>query len=59
MVMTTNGETNLAINLTDALIICAKKCVACGFTTQFKKVTFTNIHSAHLANFSFTREVVI
>ena len=57
--MTTKRKTNFAINLADALIICAKKCVACGFTTHFKKVTFTNIHSAHLANFSFTGEVVI
>lgn len=57
--MTTKRKTNFAVNLADALIICAKKCVACGFTTHFKKVTFTNIHSAHLANFSFTGEVVI
>ena len=57
--MTTKRKTNLAINLADALIICAKKCVARGFGTNFKKVTFMNIHSAHLANFSFTREVVM
>ena len=57
--MTTKRKTNLAINLAVVLTICAKKCVACGFTTHFKKVTFMNIHSARLANFSFTREVVM
>ena len=38
--MTTKRKTNLAINLADALMIRAKKCVACGFTTHFKKGYF-------------------